>query len=441
MPSIMTRTPSSWTFTQGARFTRHGLESLKALNESLSTENHPNARVLIHFVRKISDPNDISATYKELSFLLEDTPLTSVPESPFTLVQAFIQLETYSSITFTHHKFHRTSDTITVIVVAPSQGIPAASHSDAGTAKDSGETILGNPPNNTGPTTVHENDFQPVKAKHTFSLKSQRKPTSDVDNASSKYSSKDETSVPAIVHDTINLASAKRSIGDKTAQCIKDIEKVYKDLQSSDENHCLKLRESLNKEKTTLVAYSNNIQKELDKKKEDICTEMDEVKRMSHFFSEGMKLSIDDALIPGLVKKVVTQVLSHDNLKALSIKMDNLKTQVESFKDEYTPTAMMETRLTALEERSLPSVKRSPLFPNVNTNLILSGEKTEPTTNQILPHSTLVRATSNGVPYNCYIMEHCIVDSDLHYTAETTDSNLISFPATSIIEILVSTFI
>ena len=35
-----------------------------------------------------------------------------------------------------------------------------------------------------------------------------------------------------------------------------------------------------------------------------------------------------------------------------------------------------------------------------------------------------------------YILEHCFVHGNLHYNAETTDSNLISFPATAIIEIL-----
>ena len=79
MPSIMTRTPPSWTFTKSARFTRHGLESLKALSQSLLSENHPNAHPLIAFVHMISDPNELSTSYALMSPFLKDSPLTSVP--------------------------------------------------------------------------------------------------------------------------------------------------------------------------------------------------------------------------------------------------------------------------------------------------------------------------------------------------------------------------
>ena len=146
----MTRTPPSWTFTKGARFTRNGLDSLKALSKSLSTEHHPNAEGLIAFVLMISDPNEISATYKTLSTFLANH-LTSVPDSPFMLVQAFIQLATSSSIPFSNHNFHQTSDTITATLVKPSHGSSDDSQSSAGTTKDS------------------RNDFVPVKSKHTLS--------------------------------------------------------------------------------------------------------------------------------------------------------------------------------------------------------------------------------------------------------------------------------
>ena len=207
MPS---RTPPSLTFTKGARFTRNGLDSLKALSKSLSTEHHPNARSLIAFVLMISDPNEISATYKTLSTFLANH-LTSVPDSPFMLVQAFIQLATSSSIPFSNHNFHQTSDTITATLVKPSHGGSDDFQSGAGTTKDS------------------RNDFIPVKSKHTFSTSDRNaKVASSTETLSEPIVQNNKATGKSLekvnVIEPLNTTNAKRSINDRTTECIKNIE-------------------------------------------------------------------------------------------------------------------------------------------------------------------------------------------------------------------------
>ena len=235
MPTIMTRTPPVWTFTKGARFTRHSLESLKTLSQSLSSENHPDAHALITFVNVTSDPNDISTTYGFMLHFLKGSPLNSVPESPYHVAQAFIQLETSSKIPFNNHKFEQTSDTITIRLVQPSHGSYDDSNSDA----------------------------VPVKSKHTFSTSDRNAnvasspdtvPTPNVqsDNETGK------SLATANVIEPLNTINAQRFINGHTTEYIKNNEQAYNVLQSNEERQT---------DSNTLLSATEDIMNEIDRRK------------------------------------------------------------------------------------------------------------------------------------------------------------------------------
>ena len=78
---------------------------------------------------------------------------------------------------------------------------------------------------------------------------------------------------------------------------------MYKDLQSNDERHCLKLRANMNKDSNNLSPVREDIMKEIETRKNDLFRDIDDLKRMSNFFSDSLKLTIDnyaDALTKSL---------------------------------------------------------------------------------------------------------------------------------------------
>ena len=189
----------------------------------------------------------------------------------------------------------------------------------------------------------------------------------------------------------------------------------------------------MNKDSNNLLSIKEGIKKEIERRRNDLFHDIDDLKRMSNFFSDSLKLTIDDALMPRIVEKVLTESkpqLYSDENKFLRENIEKLKDKVTILDSLLEPSNTSNVN----NRKQIPAIKRSTLFPNADIDSItgntLLGNSTA------LPHSTLVRATSGGTPYNCYIVEHCVVDGILHYNAETTDSNLISFPATAINEIL-----
>ena len=122
-------------------------------------------------------------------------------------------------------------------------------------------------PSSVGVAKDLQEDFVPVKSKHTFST-----PKSKDRNDSSLVQ---KTKNTERTQEKVNTTNAKRSINDRTAECIKEIKKVYQDLQSNDEHHCLKLRADVNEDTNSLLSIKKDIMTEIKTRKDDLFHEIE----------------------------------------------------------------------------------------------------------------------------------------------------------------------